>query len=47
MSRPQKNGKRDGIGRGDRENREMSRDEPDRLIEHVRKTAYRLHDRTA
>ena len=30
-------------GRGDRENREMSREELDRLIEQVRQVAYRLH----
>ena len=38
--------KRDGISRGDRENREMGREEPDRLLEQVRQVAYRLQDRT-
>lgn len=32
-----------GDGRGDRENREMSREELDSLIEQVRQVAYRLH----
>ena len=39
----QKNGERDGISRGDRE---MGREEPDRLLEQVRQVAYRLQDRT-
>lgn len=32
-----------GISRGDREDRKMSREELDRLIEQVRQIAYRLH----